>query len=88
MCDWSRESLSVEGGLFLFMCWAHWANNGTKEAINLSVVMAGYGCVLFFFKRKKQKGGKLILIGVRIGVIDWDPRVFLEGRGVGFQQPG
>lgn len=29
-----------------------------------------------------------MLIGGRIGVIDWDPGVFLKGRGVGFQQAG
>lgn len=58
MFDWSRESWCVEGGLFLFMCWAHWADNGTKEAINLSAVMAGYGCFLFFSPRMEERNGE------------------------------
>jgi len=47
MFDWSRESsLSLSLSVCLL---AHWADNGTKEAINLSLVMAGYGCFLFVF---------------------------------------
>lgn len=50
---------------------AHWADNGTKEAINLPPVMAGYGCFLFFFfssNGREKKKGKVMLIGVCVSV--------------------
>ncbi len=51
-CVWlvTGELVCWRSSLSLFLCLlAHWADNGTKEAINLSPMMAGYGWFSLLF---------------------------------------